>query len=74
MFFNKIKKHKEKDFFNKDLNKKLPNYINSNFKIYRSLYIHFENEESINKFSELIKQKINKNTRFVIYPKPKFKK
>jgi len=49
----------------------LPEYISDDLTAYRSIIIHFANEEGIKKFAKLIKQNITNKTKYLHYPKCK---
>lgn len=50
--------------------KEMPEYGDlKNKEAYRTIYVHFENEEAIKDFAELIQQKITEKTKWVWHPK-----
>ena len=46
----------------------MPEYDNNDKTSYKSLKIHFRNEEDIKKFAKLLNQKITSNTKSLWYP------
>jgi len=49
----------------------MPEYVQQDQTSFRTLYIHFRNEEDVQAFGRLIDQKISELTKFIWYPKAK---
>lgn len=47
----------------------MPEFVQENLMPFKTVMIHFENQENVLKFSELIKQKITNLTKSLWYPK-----
>jgi len=47
----------------------MPEYISENKNPKRSIIVHFENEDDVDKFSKLIGQDITLKTKYIYYPK-----
>ena len=61
-------------FDNDDLNNAdaewvdMPEFINDDLTSKRKIIVHFENDTDVNKFANLVKQKITDRTKFIWYP------
>lgn len=52
----------------------MPEFIQENLMPWRTLYVHFEDQEDIDAFSKLVDQKLTDLTKYIWYPKvPLFK-
>ena len=47
----------------------MPEYISSDLSGYHQVVVHFNSEDSLNSFLDLIHQKITKDTKYIWYPK-----
>jgi hypothetical protein len=47
----------------------MPEFIQSDKTAYKTVLVHFKNDEDIKKFSKLIQQKMTFATKFIWYPK-----
>ena len=47
----------------------MPEYENDNQTPYKTIHLHFRNEDDIKEFAEIVKQKLTKDTRSMWYPK-----
>ena len=47
----------------------MPEFIQQDKMPYRTIYVHFENEEAVQDFAKVIQQNITCDTRFVWHPK-----
>jgi hypothetical protein len=47
----------------------MPEFVQKNLMPYRTLYIHFENEEDIAEFGKLIESNITADTKFFWFPR-----
>ena len=81
----KIKKRKKKDVVEQNCLfeeeewweeywQDMPEYVHQNLKPERTLYLHFETEEDVQAFAELIGQRISPYTKYVWYPELKLDK
>jgi predicted AlkP superfamily phosphohydrolase/phosphomutase len=48
--------------------KNMPEFVQEDMTPHRTLYVHFENEENLNKFLELIDQEITPKTKYIWFP------
>lgn len=46
----------------------MPEFVQEDLAPFKSIYVHFETREDMEKFSKLVKQKIGLNTRSIWYP------
>lgn len=46
----------------------MPEFIQEDLMPWRTLYVHFENIEGVNKFSKLVEQKLTDATKYIWYP------
>jgi hypothetical protein len=48
--------------------KGMPEFVQKDISPYKTIYVHFENREDMEAFSQLVSQKIGLNTRSIWYP------
>ena len=48
--------------------KGMPEFIQEDLEPYKTIYVHFENREDMDRFSKIVEQKIGLNTRSIWYP------
>jgi hypothetical protein len=48
--------------------KGMPEFVQEDLSPYKSIYVHFENREDVEKFAKLVAQTITMNTRAIWYP------
>jgi hypothetical protein len=49
--------------------KNMPEFIQNDLEPFQSVIVHFENKKDLDKFSELVDQKITYKTKSIWYPK-----
>ena len=49
----------------------MPEFVSEDNTAYRTLYVHFETEEDVQKFAELVGQQITEKTKFIWHPEQK---
>lgn len=47
----------------------MPEYVQEDKKTYKTIYVHFRNQEDYEEFERLIDQKLTKKTKSIWYPK-----
>jgi hypothetical protein len=49
----------------------MPEFIEDDQTAFKTIHVHFENQEHVDKFAELVGQRITPKTRFIYFPKQK---
>lgn len=64
------KRRSSKDDFNwRDHWGGMPEFIQDDLTPFKTIHVHFDNQEHVDKFAELVGQKITPKTKFIWYPK-----
>ena len=49
----------------------MPEFVQEDKMPFRTIYVHFENQQDLEEFAELVDQRITSKTKFIWYPKAK---